>query len=75
MLRPVLYLCSLIPRPLPRFYLAAMEKNHGCEIKYGRRPGDEASIYVGVISTSCCHMVASVLTLEAWNGLCTAGGT
>ena len=37
---------SIVPRPLPRFYLAAMEKNlflHGCETKSGQRPGNEAT--------------------------------
>ena len=46
---------SLVPRPLPRFFfLAAMEKNreiliflHGCEIKSGQRPGDEARRRLG----------------------------
>ena len=36
---------SSVPRSLPRFYLAAVEKKiflHGCEIKSGRRPGNEA---------------------------------
>ena len=33
---------SLVPRPPPRLYLAAVEI-HGCEIKSGRRPGNEAS--------------------------------
>ena len=39
--------CSLKPRPSsPRFYLAALEKNRGCEIKSGRgRPGFEASVF------------------------------
>ena len=32
---------SLVPRPPPRFYLAAAEKNR-LEIKSGRRPGNEA---------------------------------
>ena len=46
---------SLIPRPLPRFYLAAMEKNlpRGCKIKSGLRPGNEARAreYDGMIVT------------------------
>ena len=33
-------LVSLVPRPPPRFYLTAVEKNR--EIKFGRRPGNEA---------------------------------
>ena len=37
---------SLIPRPPPRFYLAAVEIFlHSCKIKSGRRPGNEASNY------------------------------
>ena len=41
------HILSLVPRPPPRLYLAAVEKSflHGCEIKSGRRPGNEASIY------------------------------
>ena len=31
----------LVPRPPPRFYLAAVL--HGCEIKSGRRPGNEGT--------------------------------
>ena len=31
---------SLVPRPPPRLYLAAVEKS--CEIKSGQRPGNEA---------------------------------
>ena len=46
---------SHVPRFLPRFYLAAVEKNskvsdtflHGCEIKSGRRPGNEALTPLG----------------------------
>ena len=41
---------SLVPRPPPRFYLAAMKKSvrnfpillHGCKIKSGQRPGNKA---------------------------------
>ena len=34
---------SLIHRPLPGFYLAAVEKDlHSCKIKSGQRPGYEA---------------------------------
>ena len=34
---------SLVPRPPPRLYLVAVEFLHGCEIKSGRRPGNEAN--------------------------------
>ena len=40
----------LVPRPPPRFYFEAVEKNgfflHGCEIKSGRRPENEANVNV-----------------------------
>ena len=38
------HVCSLVPRPPPRFYLAATA------IKSGRRPGNEARMYV------CLHV-------------------
>ena len=44
---------SSVGRPLPIFYLAAVERvsPRGCEIKSGRRPGNEAtsSVYSLVI--------------------------
>ena len=40
---------SLVPRPLPRFYLAVV-----CEIKSGRRPGDEAT-YACTMLSLCLH--------------------
>ena len=39
---------SLIPKPPPRFYLAAVAAMctlHSCEIKSGRRPGNEATTF------------------------------
>ena len=50
---------SLVSRPLPRFYLATMEKSvrnfrislHGCKIKSGQRPGNEAR---GMTHTYLC---------------------
>ena len=44
---------SLVPRPPPRFYLAAVEKNW--EIKSGQRPGDEARI------TAHVHIIITLL--------------
>jgi len=41
--RRMLYsMVSLVPRPPPRFYLAAVE--NGCKIKSRQRPGNEATV-------------------------------
>ena len=47
------------PRPPPRFYLAAVEKNrHGCEIKSGQRPGNEANAtYTQVYTLLAGHVL------------------
>ena len=56
-------LTSLVPRPPPRFYLAAMEKNlHGCEIKSGWRPWNEASYSLCVCNHTCLVSVKIIQT-------------
>ena len=37
----------MVPRPPPRFYLAAVQNS--CEIKSVQRPGDEATAKVGML--------------------------
>ena len=55
-----LLITSLVPRPPPRLYLAAVEKSQ--EIKSGRRPGNEATHYKVKLqptpnsSHSCTHL-------------------
>ena len=49
----VIGIYSLVPRPPPRFYL------HGCEIKSGRRPWDEAKI-----STHECVLTPIMIQLS-----------
>ena len=63
-----LNIVSLVPRPLPRFYLIAVQRffSTACEIKSGQRPGNEVNRFHLAAVERFFSIAVRLIWAEAW---------